>query len=135
MKKIFPAILVALTLNACSDSKIEEKKALDDVINIHDKVMTNDEVLMQNKMKLDTLIKSATDTAQKTQLKAVSTKLVNADSTMEVWMQKFDPEQKGKSHGEIMAYMALQKKQVAAVDSQLKVAVKESNEYLSHFKK
>lgn len=135
MKKILLIVLAALALNACKDPKDDEKVILNDVIKIHDKVMGNDEQLMQNKMKLDTLLKTTADASKKEQLQLLSTKLVKADSVMEVWMQKFDPVQKGKSHAEIITYLTDQKKQVLAVDSQLTDAVKESNEYLSHIKK
>lgn len=135
MRKIFLTAFTVLALSACKDSKDDEKVILNDVIKIHDKVMNSDEQLMQNKMKLDTLLKSAVDTSEKAQIKLLSIKLVNADSTMENWMQKFDPVQKGKSHAEIMTYLADQKKQVSAVDSQLTLAVKESNAYLNNIKK
>ncbi|HTH82167.1 MAG TPA: hypothetical protein VL490_04495, partial [Mucilaginibacter sp.] len=99
MKKILLAAFVMLALNACTDTKKnDEKNALNEVIKIHDKVMGNDELLMQNKMKLDTLIKSTADTAKKAQMVAISNKLVNADNFMETWMESFDPEQKGKQH-------------------------------------
>lgn len=135
MRKTFLAAFVVLALSACKDSKDDEKVILNDVIKIHDKVMNNDEQLMKNKMKLDTLLRSATDTSKKAQIKLLSTKLVSADSTMENWMQKFDPVQKGKSHTEIMAYLAGQKKQVLAIDAQLILAVKESSAYLNDIKK
>lgn len=135
MKKILLVAFTALALSACKDPKDDEKAVLNDVIKIHDKVMDNEDKLMQNKMKLDTLIKSTTDTSKVAPAKLISAKLVNADAAMENWMQKFDPVQKGKSHTEIMAYLADQKKQVTAVDSQLTTAVKESTDYLSHLKK
>src|ERR1700761_3895682 len=136
MKKILLAAFVMLALNACTDTKKnDEKNALNEVIKIHDKVMGNDELLMQNKMKLDTLIKTTADTTKKAQIVAISNKLVNADKFMETWMESFDPEQKGKQHEDIMAYMARQKAQVTAVDKQIADAVNESNVYLKTVKK
>jgi hypothetical protein len=135
MKKTLLAAFALLALSACTDTKkSDEKNALNEVIKIHDKVMGNDELLMQNKMKLDTLIKTAKDTAQKAQMAAISNKLVNADKFMETWMENFDPEQKGKPHEDIMTYMAHQKAQVTAVDKQISDAVNESTEYLKNVK-
>jgi len=135
MKKIYLFAFAVLALSACSDSKADEKAVLNDVIKIHDKVMGFDEQLMQNKMKLDTLLLEAKNNEAKEKISYLRSKLTKADSAMENWMQKFDPEQKGKTHDEIMKYMAVQKEQVIAVDSLLAGAVKESNEYLQPFKK
>ncbi len=140
MKKIFLATFAVLALNACINPKDEEKKVLDDIIKIHDKVMSNDEHLMQNKMKLDTLSPPDKFTdkytpQQKTMMRALSLKLSDADVTMEGWMNRFDPAQKGKSHEEIMTYLADQKKRVVYVDSVVAVAVHESDDFLSRLKK
>jgi hypothetical protein len=140
MKKLFLAAFAVLALNACTNPKDEEKKALNEIINIHDKVMGNDEHLMQNKMKLDTLSQPDKFTdkytpRQKAMMRALSLKLNNADAIMGNWMNKFDPAQNGKPHEEIMAYLAGQKKQVLYVDSVVTVAVRESDDFLSHLKK
>ncbi len=135
MKKIYLFAFAVLALSACSDSKADEKAVLNDVIKIHDKVMGFDEQLMQNKMKLDTLLLEAKNNEAKEKISYLRSKLTKADSAMENWMQKFDPEQKGKTHDEIMKYLSAQKEQVIAVDSLLAAAVKESTEYLQPFKK
>lgn len=140
MRRILLFAFTALALSACSDPKDKEKAILNDVIKIHDKVMGNDDRLMHNKMKLDTLSRVDTLTKEynlqeKATMRALNSKLIEADKAMENWMQKFDPEQKGKSHDEIMAYLTDQKKQVMQVDSMLSIAVKESTDYLNHLKK
>ncbi|MDB5004078.1 MAG: hypothetical protein JWQ34_2303 [Mucilaginibacter sp.] len=135
MKKIYLFAFAILALNACKDSKADEKAILNNVIKIHDKVMGVDEQLMQNKMKLDTLLLEAKNNEAKEKITYLRSKLIKADSAMENWMQKFDPEQKGKTHEEIIKYLSAQKEQVIAVDSLLAGAVKESTEYLKPFKK
>ncbi|MES2427699.1 MAG: lipoprotein [Bacteroidota bacterium] len=135
MRKIFLFAFAALALSACKDSRTEEKAVLNDVIKIHDKVMGNDEQLIQNKMRLDTLLKEAKNTEAVTKIKQLISQANQADSLMENWMQKFDPDQKGKSHEEIMNYLSAQKKQVKLVDSLLKNAVNETSSYLQPFKK
>jgi hypothetical protein len=140
MKKIITAALTCLVLLGCSDSKNQEKALLDSVISMHDKMMGNDDQLMKNKMKLDTLLKTkltgvADTSAAKAQLMGLNVQLINAEDMMEKWMEKFDPEQKGKSHEEIMNYLSAQKTQVIAIDSAMNAAIKQSNDYLLQIKK
>jgi hypothetical protein len=129
MKKIVIAIFIGFTILGCTDKKAQEKAILDEVLKVHDKVMDADEQLMKNKMQLDTLVKNST--ADVKDSAAFYLKLLNnADTSMEDWMHKFNPDQTGKSHYEIMTYFDAQKKQIVAIDSQLNVAVTESNKYL-----
>jgi hypothetical protein len=129
MKKIFLLAFAALTLAACNDAKKQEKALLEDVIKMHDSVMGYDEQLMHNKMKLDTLLKTADDTA-KTRISAMIAQLTKVDGFMEDWMQKFDPEPKGKSHDYFMAYMTAQKIRIGRIDSMMRESIKTSGEYL-----
>lgn len=135
MKKLLAIAALALTLGACSNDKAQEKALLDDVIKLHDTVMGKDEKLMKNKMKIDTLLTTIKDTIAQQPLKKLSANLVTAEEAMETWMQKFDPEQQGKTHDQIVAYLNDQKKQVAAIDSQINVVIKQSTDYLNQLPK
>ena len=135
MKKIVLGIVIGLAFSACTDTKKQEEDLKSDLLKVHDKVMTGDEALMKNKMKLDSLLKlPAKDTAEKVNMKAINTKLLAAEEAMETWMNNFKPDFVGKSHDDIMKYYTDQKKQILAVDSQMNVAVKESEAYLSNKK-
>ncbi|HEY9534049.1 MAG TPA: hypothetical protein VIQ77_05910 [Mucilaginibacter sp.] len=129
MKKIFLLAFAALALFACNDTKKQEKALLDDVIKMHDSVMSNDEQLMHNKMKLDTLLKTANDTT-KIRISGMITQMDKVEGFMEDWMQKFDPAPKGKSHDYFMAYMTAQKIRIGRIDSMMREAIKTSGEYL-----
>jgi hypothetical protein len=133
MKKIFLFAIAVLALGACKDPKAEEKVVLDDVIKVHDTIMRNDEQLMHNKMKLDTLLAEAKNVEAKDKINQLKNQLSAADSAMSNWMQKFDPAQKGKTHDEIMNYLSAQKKEVRAIDSLIKNAVNESGSYIKPF--
>ncbi|MEO8887482.1 MAG: hypothetical protein ABI367_15570 [Mucilaginibacter sp.] len=135
MKKLFIIAAAALALAACNSSSDQEKALLDDVIKAHDKVMGKDEQLMKNKMKIDTLLTTVKDTAQKNQLIKLNAGLIVSEQAMENWMQRFDPEQKDKSHDEKVAYLTGQKRQVTVIDSQINVAIQKSTEYLNQLKK
>ncbi len=139
MNRLIFFILLLFTFFGCSDDKKQEKVLLDSIIKVHDKVMGADDRLMKNKMKLDTLLKSKldpkTDTAaERNMMMGLSVKLTNAEDAMESWMQKFDPDQKGKSHQEIMSYYRDQKLQVTGIDAEMNDAIKLSDKYLAHIK-
>lgn len=135
MKKVFIAIFAVFALSACDNGKDQEKALQDEVIKIHDKVMGADNRLMDNKMKIDTLITTTTDTAQKAQMIRLNAELTVAEQAMENWMQKFDPEQANKTSDEKVAYLTDQKKQIMTIDSLMNAAIDKSTQYLNTIKK
>jgi hypothetical protein len=133
MKKTFIIVFMALALIGCSDKKSQEKSLLDDIIKVHDKVMGADGQLIDNKMKLDTLLK-LDKLAEKDTAKMLILKLAATDSAMDTWMNNFKSEYKGKTDDETVTYMSNQKKQIMAIDSQISAVVAESNKYLLKIK-
>lgn len=131
MKKVLAIALCFSLFYACSDDTKKENDLKNEIISMHEKLMNNDEALMKNKMKLDTLLKQKKDTAA---VKPLINKASTADDAMEQWMSKFQPDMTGKSHDEVITYYADQKKQIMAVDSQINAAIKESGQYLSNHK-
>ncbi|MBD1392229.1 hypothetical protein [Mucilaginibacter glaciei] len=134
MKKIIAATLLSLTLFGCTDTKKQEKDLLNEVIKTHDQVMSKDELIMINKMQLDTLLKANNDTTLNKQAVSLQSQLVAADTRMEDWMHNFDAENKNKSHDEIMTYLADQKKQIESIDKQLNAAIASSSEFIKKTK-
>jgi PBP1b-binding outer membrane lipoprotein LpoB len=133
MKRILLILLTTSVLFGCSNKKAEKSAIMKDVMNVHEKVMEVDGQVIANRMKLDTLLKDNTLAAKDTALQ-LNKKLAAAEDAMENWMHKFDYEQKGKSDEEVITYMNGQKKLIMAIDSELNVAVKESNAYLKKIK-
>ena len=133
MKNTVTAILIACTLFGCGNKKAQVKAVLDSILTVHDKVMGADGKLMDNKLKLDTLLKQKV-TAGKDSVKILITKLAAADSAMDTWMNNFKAEYKGKTDEETATYMKDQKKLIMAIDSQVSAAVAESNKYLLKIK-
>jgi hypothetical protein len=131
MKKISLAILATVALFGCGDNKKQEKLLLDSVIAVHDKVMASDEQLMKTKMILDSIIKNAPATVNLDSAKVCLKIVDDADDAMSDWMHKFDAENKGKSHQEIIDYLSDQKKKITVIDSQINKAVTISNKYLN----
>jgi len=133
MKKYIGIVLSLTILLGCADNKKQEKLLLDSVIAVHDKVMANDEHLMKNKMVLDSMVKNIPNINDSAK---VCLKLVDdADGAMNDWMHKFDVENKGKSHQEIIDYLASQKKKISAIDIQINNAISESDKYLNQNRK
>ncbi|WDF53511.1 hypothetical protein [Mucilaginibacter sp. KACC 22063] len=137
MKKMMLAAVSCLALAACNDDKGQEKKVMDDILKTHEKVMADEDHAVDNKMFIDSLIKNNKlgDTSGKTQLSTLSTQLETADNDMSNWMQKFDPDYKGKSHADVMHYLTKQRSQINKIDSQLTDAIKQSDKALAKYKK
>jgi hypothetical protein len=134
MKKLIAATLLSIALFSCTDTKKQETNLLNDVIKTHDRVMSKDELIMINKMQLDTLVKETKDTAFKAAATKLITELEVADTKMEDWMHNFDAENKNKSHEEIMAYLTDQKKQIESIDKQLSTALTSSSNLIKQNK-
>ena len=138
MKLFLTAILAALLFLGCSEKKIpdkdQEKALFDEVIKVHDEVMGADEHLVKNKMLLDSLVKVAKPTGSTDSAKLYSTQLMMADSAMSIWMHKFDAENTGKSHEQIMTYLDSQKNEISKVKTQIISAIGASDKYLNKIK-
>ncbi|QKJ30022.1 hypothetical protein HQ865_09715 [Mucilaginibacter mali] len=129
--KILVALLVVMSaMSGCKDEKAEEKAGMDAVIKLHDKAMGNSELAIKNKVVIDSLAKLSNSLNFITELNALSKQLSTADEAMEDWMHKFNPDFTGKSHTEIMDYLAKQKAQVQQVDSMLIIANKAAEKRL-----
>jgi hypothetical protein len=131
-KQLLAAALGILTLSSCSDPKAKQKALLDDIITMHDKAMDGEDKAQSHKMKLDTMLK--TNPALKEEGAFIRADLMAADSTMEDWMHKFDPEYKGKSDEEKEKYLNEQKKQLSKVEAQLQAANDKAAKFITKYK-
>ena len=129
MKKLIAAAVISLLFFSCTDPKKQEKELLDQVIAIHDSVMVKDEQVMKAKIQLDTLVKKDSALNADTAAKGLLKILDKADAKMGDWMNKFDAQNKGKSHEEIMAYLDGQQKQIKAIDKDFDEAISAINNY------
>ena len=134
MRRIIAATLLSIALFSCADTKKQEKDLLTEVIKTHDHVMSKDELVMINNMKLDTLIKETKDPLFKVEATKFVAELEAADVKMEDWMHNFDAENKNKSHEEIITYLTDQKKQIDSIDKQLTSAISSSSTFIKQNK-
>lgn len=144
MKNNLYILFLMVIFAACKDPKKEEKALESQVMNLHEKVMTDGETAMQNKMKLGTLIlkKDSIKTvfpnldtsAENKNMRNLSSQILKADDNMSDWMHNYNPDFTGKSHQQIMDYLDQQKKQVTQINMQYKNVIRASNQYLLKFK-
>jgi len=132
MKKVLLIAVAGIILSSCKNSQNQQKAVVDDILKTHEQVMNKEDDLMRNKMKIDTLLKQNKPPDVKSTATALSNKLEQADDAMSTWMQKFNPDFKGKNDDESLNYFKDQRKQVIKVDSLMKAAIQESDTFLSH---
>jgi hypothetical protein len=135
LTKLIMAVAASVSiLSACTDTKKQEKEALNEVIKVHDEAMAKSEEAIKNKMLLDSLTKVSAlkDTTKAT---VVINNLSTADKAMEDWMHQFNADYTGKAHEEIMQYLADQKKKVVQVNNHLSAVVSQSNQFIATQKK
>lgn len=137
-------LLLAIVAMACTQTG-DYKKERDEVMKFHDLVMGDQSVIVNNQMKLDTLLKDLKglktrfpeiDTLkEKATIQTLLKDLTTAEDGMNDWMHKFEPDVTGKSNEESVKYFIAEKAKIKAVDSLYKKEIKSSDAYLSKFKK
>jgi len=131
MKILIIIILICCIFGACKDEKNEEKTQQTALFKLHDGVMGKSEAVMKNKMAVDSLIKKGDPDMKKTaRLLLLNVQLSAANDKMETWMHTFNPDYTGKSHTEVMEYLHNQRLTLLKIDSLMKSAVQQSNDYL-----
>ena len=136
MKRSLLFLTTCLLAFGCADKKAQEQKLRDSVMDMHERVMGEDEDVLKNKSNLDTLIKISADKMIKDSAKSFIDKLMMADSDMSTWMHNFEPDQTNKSHEQIMSYFGNQKRQITHIDSEMGALISQSAAYLAkHAKK
>jgi len=144
-------VIIALTaissliyITSCKnkpDYQTERKQVLD----LHDRVMTDGGKAENKEMLFDSLLKSglkqlklkrpALDTtAATTQIAALNKQLGDADEQMENWMHAYNNDFKGKTDQETMNYFIAEKGKISKVDSLYKEALRSADIYLKDLK-
>ncbi|NTE04626.1 hypothetical protein G6M26_30225 [Agrobacterium tumefaciens] len=126
--------LIVFLFNACKtepDSKAVKKE----VLNLHDKLMIDGGKVMSNKMRLDSVLKygkmkSPEDTAD---LKALITRLNQADENMMDWMHAFNDDFKGKNEKEDLDYYKSEMVKVRQVEDDYIKVTKASDSVLKEY--
>jgi hypothetical protein len=138
-------LLLASSFTLACNSKTDYKVERDKVIQLHDVVMEDQGKVVDNQMKLDTILKNLKDLKlkfplvdtlkEKDSLKAVVAALAHSEDQMNTWMHEFEPDVTGKSNEEAVQYFLREQLKIKKVDSLYKQELKSSNAYLKKFKK
>jgi len=133
-KKVLLAIVVSLTLFGCNDDEKKEKDLLRQIIEIHNKVMNDDEDVINNTAQLKSISANSQDAFVKDSVLYYVKSLTSADSVMMKWMGRFNPDFKGKNHEQIMGYLTIQEQEILKVDSQVSSSLDASNTFIAKVK-
>lgn len=144
MKKIITICAISIFAIACKP-KADVKTIKDETMKLHDVVMGDHSKIIDNQMKIDTLLKSlgnlkskfpTIDTvAEKTEMLKIMADLVKAEDNMNDWMHNFDGDFNNNADTAVFNYYQKEHDKIAKVDQLYKAEIKKSNEYLSKFNK
>lgn len=144
MKRYLFLLAIAVFAIACTQT-VNYKTERDEVMKFHDIVMEDHGILVDNQMKLDSMLKNlpalkqkflAIDTAKEKVVMTIALEsLKSAENLMNDWMHRFEPDITGKSNEEAVTYFKAERQKIAKIDSLYKGQIKASNLYLSKFRK
>lgn len=143
-KKGFLIVLILSTGILSCSRKDDYKKIREEVIGLHDKVMAKNDELINQEMKIDTLLRNmdslvkthtGLDTvAEKKRLTELLKVLQGAENKMNDWMHGFEPDTEGKSPQESAAYFQKEKMKISRIENLYNVNISRAAEYLSKYK-
>nr|WP_199075779.1 hypothetical protein [Pedobacter sp. ASV19] len=144
MNKILGVLACAILAVACAP-KPDYKAERDEVMKFHDVVMQDHGVVVNNQMKLDSLLKdlkglkvsqpSLDTVAARKEMEQLKSSLGSAEDRMNDWMHQFEPDVTGKSNEEAIKYFKDEKVKITRIDSLYKQEIKTSGAYLDKLKK
>ena len=133
MKKIISLVfcLIVLIFSACKtepDSEAVKKE----VLNIHDKLMIDGARVVNNKMKLYSVLKSnqLKSASDSIKIADIIVRLEKADENMMDWMHTFKEDFKGKTEAEDLNYYKSEMVKIRAVEDDYIKVTKESDSVL-----
>jgi len=144
MKKLITISAIIIFAIACKP-KADIKTIKADTMKLHDVVMANHSKIIDNQMKIDTLLRNlndlkskfpAVDTVnEKAEMMKLLADLVKAEESMNDWMHNFNGEFNSKTDAAIFNYYQKEHDKIAKVDQLYQTEIKKSNTYLSKFNK
>jgi len=140
----FLMILVFASVFLSCKSERNYKDVRQQVIDVHNKVMTDGEqaekyrIMLEKLSKIQLQISSDQhmlgDTAsRRNKISVLIGKLTKADQNMLDWMQRFQPDIEGKSNSEAVKYFEEEMVKIKKLDAQYQVALKEANVFFKKF--
>ncbi len=144
MTKLITVCLIAIATISCKP-KADVNKVKEETMELHDVVMANHGKIIDNQMKIDTLLKGlndlkakfpAIDTAvEKAEMTMLLENLVKAEESMNDWMHNFNADYQNKLDTAILNYYQKEYNKISKVDQLYQNEIKKSSTYLAKFKK
>lgn len=144
MKKLITICIITMVAVACKP-KADVKTIKEETMKLHDVVMGEHSKIIDNQMKIDTLLKNlgdlkskfpTIDTAvEKTEMVKLMADLVIAEESMNDWMHNFNADFTNKADTAVFNYFKIEHDKIAKVEQLYKTEIKKSNTYLSKFNK
>jgi len=144
MKKLITISAIIIFAIACKP-KADLKTIKADTMKLHDVVMGEHSKIIDNQMKIDTLLKNLDDlkskfptidtASEKTEMVKLMADLVIAEESMNDWMHNFNSDFTNKSDTAVFNYYQKEHDKIAKVEQLYQAEIKKSNTYLSKFNK
>lgn len=144
IKKIIAFFILAIATASCQPKENAET-VKGETMKIHDVVMADHSKIVNNQMKLDTLLNNLPTlklkdptidtTTEKSKIKAILADLVKAEESMNDWMHKFDAAYKPTEHIDALSYYKHELARISAIDKMYKEELKKSDDYLQKLNK
>ncbi len=144
MKKLITICIITIVAVACKP-KADVKTIKDETMKLHDIVMAEHGKIIDNQMKIDTLLKNlgdlkskfpVIDTAvEKAEMVSLMADLVIAEESMNDWMHKFNADFTNKADTAMFNYFKTEYDKIAKVNELYQLEIKISSTYLSKFNK
>jgi len=144
MKKLITISAIIIFAIACKP-KADVKTIKADTMKLHDVVMGEHSKIIDNQMKIDTLLKNLDDlkskfptidtASEKTEMVKLMADLVIAEESMNDWMHNFNSDFTNKTDTAVFNYYQKEHDKIAKVEQLYQAEIKKSNTYLSKFNK
>lgn len=144
MKKLITICIITIVAVACKP-KADVKTIKHETMKLHDIVMAEHGKIIDNQMKIDTLLKNlgdlkskfpVIDTAvEKAEMVSLMADLVIAEESMNDWMHKFNADFTNKADTAMFNYFKTEHDKIAKVNELYQLEIKKSSTYLSKFNK
>lgn len=144
MTKLITVCIIAIVTVSCKP-KADVNKVKEETMKLHDVVMAEHSKIIDNQMKIDTLLRSLVDlkgkfptidtAVEKAEMTKIYGNLVKAEESMNDWMHNFNANYKDELETEILNYYKKELDKISKVDLLYQTEIKKSSTYLSKFKK
>lgn len=123
--------LIICMLGACNQEKDKEEAIYNEVIALHDEVMTEMNTTARLKNELKEQLDNPSAGISTEEINSLMKALAEANENMMQWMRNFNQDLEGKSHQEKMDFYRQEKAKMQEIKKQFENAIEEAEELLN----